>query len=354
MELLQDDLLDLVARLEDCDNRLASICRQLFRAGHRELPAKLLKQSIPEKRDEEYSGVKIGIPELDDMDESQNDVTFVERLYTGWLLAERVHALYLEDRRAESVWPAELAMEPFPASWKFVLISAIQHIVKRNEVDGFLDLLGKRLEPKKEFYPDQRFLLGLYEFLFESKQKELAEKTRRLIFGSAAYDDRVKKNITTQLSIAELERGWELLKADKLEEARRIADSLLSMDLDNGQVYFFNARLIWKETKSPLAAIEKSQAYIKDLGYDPAGRGRLNNLIGCALDELGRFSEALEYFEKAANEHDSDPMYLCNMAEINEKLNRIPEALRCAREALRRKAKSEVCEKIIEQYGEKQ
>ncbi len=43
-------------------------------------------------------------------------------------------------------------------------------------------------------------------------------------------------------------------------------------------------------------------------------------------------------------------MYLCNMAEANEKLGRIPEAVRCAAEALRRNAESAVCERIVREH----
>lgn len=349
---LRPHLLAIVDRLDDRDNRLASICRQLFRAGHRELPAKLLKQSGPAKRGEEYSGMKIGIPALDQVAQHQDEEPRVERMYTGWMLAERIHRLLKEDRPVESVWPPGLDAEPFPASWGFVLNAALPYLVERNELDGLVELLGKRLEAKAEFLPDQRFLLGLHQFFTEAGKLEPMAKVGDMILKSPAYDERTKKGIVAKMAVSELARGWELLKAEKLAEAREVANRLLAMKREDGQIGFFDARLRWKETKRPQAAIDAAQAYLKDLAHDPAGRGRLNNLIGCALDELGRVAEALPYFEQAAKDHADEPMYLCNIAEANEKLGKIPEALRYAREALRRKAKSAVCERIVRQYAE--
>lgn len=354
---LRQALLGIVERLGEDDNRMAGICEQLFRSGHRELPTKLLKQSRRNKDGEQYSDVKMGIPALDEGADSQYAEPRVERLFTGWMLAGRIHQLVHEDCSDESVWPASLPHEPYPASWAHVLTAAMPHIVERQEVDAFIDLLGKRSKKQKTFHPDQRFLLHLFDYALEQKNEEQTGKIHRLILESPAYDAGVKKKIGVKATFSELATGWELLKAERLLEARQIADRLLALDVemetntDFAQIYFFDARLKWKEHKSPQAAIDSAEAYLKKLDQTTVGSSRLCNLIGCALDEMGQVAEALPYFEKAAKHSDQDPMYMGNMAEAYEKLGRIPEAVRCATEVLRRNHTSAVCERIVQQYG---
>lgn len=76
------------------------------------------------------------------------------------------------------------------------------------------------------------------------------------------------------------------------------------------------------------------------------------HLIGCSFDELGRTEDALPYFERAAQAHPEEPMYLANIAECHEKLGRMDLALQWARTALDRGATSELCQRIVREAQE--
>ena len=91
--------------------------------------------------------------------------------------------------------------------------------------------------------------------------------------------------------------------------------------------------------------------HLRKLGDDPVGRGRLLNLVGCGLDELGRLEEALPWFEQAVQAHPEDPMYLANVAEVHHRLGNTGEALRYAKSALAQGARSEYAQKIVNELA---
>jgi len=348
---LEPSLRQYIADADEGDRRLPAICIQLFRAGCRELPEKLLTLSQREKRNEQYASVKLGITFLDE--EYQTDSCRAERLFTGFMLSEHIKALNRSNDRTTSAWPAELEPEPWPASWKFLLRSALPVIEANDDLQFFTDLLCGHVENREGYTPDHVLLRGLFDYFYNSNNIEgVMQAGEAILAGKEVYSQGTRNSIQDKLVLARVQYGWNLKKEGKLAEARKVADELLEIDPDNGQLLFFDARLHWLETGSPSQGISRAHAYISRVGSDPAGKGRLFNLIGCALDEDGKVEDAVDYFKKAATEDPRDPAYLANIAECYEKLGNTPEALKFAQSAIQLKSSSELCQRIVREHSD--
>ena len=60
--------------------------------------------------------------------------------------------------------------------------------------------------------------------------------------------------------LSRVQRGWALLKAGRLDEARQVADAALADAPTDGQARFFDARLAWLEAEDPAAALPRIEA----------------------------------------------------------------------------------------------
>ncbi|HOX44759.1 MAG TPA: tetratricopeptide repeat protein [Myxococcota bacterium] len=355
---LLPDLVGWLERASARDNRLPLVCRHLYRAGLPEPPAALLEQAAREKRDEEYHSVKTGIRFLDQADWSQAEACLAERLWTGRRLARRVLSLREADDARAPLWDPAWAPEPHPASWTYLLASAWPHLEAAGAVPWLFARLAEHATAEPAYATDRLILLRLVEHLaVENDVQALLGLSQGVLaapegaFGDD--DERVRRRVRRLQLGARVVRGFALLKAGGLAEARAQCDAALALGPDDGQALFLDARLAWLEAGSPEAGLARAEANLERTEQrDEAGRGRLLNLGGCALDALQRWEEARTWFERAYEAHPADPMYLANLAEVHEKLGDLEEAVRFASKAKRKGVRSEVVLRILSEHPE--
>jgi tetratricopeptide (TPR) repeat protein len=338
-----------VERADENDHRLPGVCRQLFRAGHWELPEKILPQSRREKRGEQYAKVRLGIERRDDS-VSQAEACASERLFTSRMLVDRAVELREQDDFESSLWPPELPLEPWPASWAYVLAPALPLLKLYGELDRFVARLVAHAIPGDRYAADRALLLAVADYYEDignhAAWRPIAEAVLQAADG---FDIATVQRIRDRNRKVRLQEGWDLVNTRDLTAARAIAEQAVADEPTNGQVLYFDARLCWLEHETPEAGIERAKTHLEMLGHDPLGCGRLLHLIGCAFDELGQVHEALPYFERAAQAHPEEPKYLANIAECHQMLGNTDLAVLWAGRALARGAKSSRCETIAAQ-----
>ncbi len=347
----QKPLLDWVQRAGQWDHQLGDMAKELFRSGWRELPKNLAVLSKSEKQSEEYASMILGIKVLDE-DRGDDSVCQAERLFTSWKISQHVSNLLDSDDLETSVWPEDLAHEPWPASWKYTLARVLPRLRETDQLEGFWTLLLAHAGADEKYEADHWLLRSALEITNGEEDFDTAIRLAHGIRGGEGFDDRAKSRAKAYLIQSLINGGWPLVHEGNFPEAHRRLDELLELGPHEGVVHMYAARLAWIEHADPLAGVQVAEKAIKLLDRDAQGRGRLLNLIGCAHDEVGDAETALPYFEKAWQAHTTDPTYLANIAECHEKLGNQADALKWAKEALARKAKSELCERIVAEAGE--
>lgn len=161
--------------------------------------------------------------------------------------------------------------------------------------------------------------------------------------------DRKKAQKQASKMAKDLDRIWDLVRANDLPRARARLNALLARYPHDGQLLFCDARLTWREQNSPQAGMARAEQHLV-YAQGRSGRARLYNLHGTALDEMGQHGAALPWFERAANEF-HDPIYFANLAEMYEKLGQHDLALRWAHRALAAGFDSPLCLRILREQG---
>lgn len=330
------------------DNRLPQLAEQLFRAGIYEAPEGLLIQSAPQKRGEQYDSIKCGIAFLDQT--SEYDECRIERLFTGQQLLNNFR------QRApvnQSLWPKMLSLEPFPESWTYLLKSILLRMDLSHELDAFIDALVARLA----FEPDRHLFVSLFRMLAENADITIDDMSRITRMAACAGDsqlsneDKILLGELKQTAMANI--AWKANAEGDLALANDYVTQLLAEGSRKPTIFFLEARLAWKNTGDPAAALDKALPRLESM-HGGTGKARVLNLLGCACDELGRYQESAGYFHRAAEMDPETSFYFDNLAEIYEKMSEIPKALEWAREARRRSSTAPVVARIIDQYGNNQ
>ncbi|EMN42473.1 tetratricopeptide repeat protein [Leptospira weilii str. LNT 1234] len=153
-----------------------------------------------------------------------------------------------------------------------------------------------------------------------------------------------------------LAKGWDHLKKKEYTKTEELLRSIFSDYTEDAEALFLDARLHWLKTESPEEGIKRAEKNLLAAAKgDLPGRGRLHNLIGCALDEIGKLEEAIPAFRKAEELCPEDCIYPANLAEIFWKLGDARQAARYAKKAKSMGDRSEIVEEIFQsiQRGKK-
>ncbi|OMI18148.1 hypothetical protein BUQ74_06405 [Leptospira weilii serovar Heyan] len=153
-----------------------------------------------------------------------------------------------------------------------------------------------------------------------------------------------------------LAKGWNHLKKKEYTKTEELLRSIFSDYAEDAEALFLDARLHWLKTESPEEGIKRAEKNLLAAAKgDLPGRGRLHNLIGCALDEIGKLEEAIPAFRKAEELCPEDCIYPANLAEIFWKLGDARQAARYAKKAKSMGDRSEIVEEIFQsiQRGKK-
>ncbi|ATB47229.1 hypothetical protein MYMAC_002837 [Corallococcus macrosporus DSM 14697] len=251
------------------------------------------------------------------------------------------------------LWPADVPLEKSRAGWQHFFTLAWPLWESR----GLLPRLHEVLPARSRTGDAELAFQVLY-------QSVLRGDARAQALGSALATGESSEGrhaeVTRLARLARLQFGWSLVKATRLDEARRVADAALAEAPEDGQVLFFDARVAWLERGDPTAALERLEPALR-AACDEVGRARLLNLKGAALEALGRTAEALDWFHKAftANEVSVDTAtgtagdpamshaILSNIAEAHWKLGQRDEARRYAEQAARRGSSTDIVKEIL-------
>ncbi len=358
LRALRPALEKAVAKIDDDFSELRMpLLEVLLRAGAVSLP-KSFHEGLVEERDLEQGGFGLDF----DVSDASEQLTLA-RKYAAAAIIDKAFELCDGDDDATPLWPAEFAPERSHRGWFAMMSVSLNLFDERGAWEVVGNMLEKRLHPGDELAIDRRFALdfalvwsardaeasqGLVSALLDAPEEllRLPKPARRGddtddtddIDDSDDSDDSDESENIEALRAglrrrSTLAQGWVKLKERRLREARVALNALLE-DEPDGQVWFFEARLAWLETGKPEAAIALATKRLGEVSKsDRAGRGRLLNLIGCAYDEMKQYAEALPYFERAVSEGEGSAMYLANVAEILEKLGRLPEARAVAEQA---------------------
>ncbi|EMN71645.1 tetratricopeptide repeat protein [Leptospira interrogans serovar Bataviae str. UI 08561] len=145
-----------------------------------------------------------------------------------------------------------------------------------------------------------------------------------------------------------LTQGWEYLKKKEYSKVQELLNSIFAAYEKDGEALFLDARLLWLKSGSAEEGMKRAEKnLLLASNGDRLGRGRLHNLIGCALDELGKWEEALLSFQKAEELSLQDSIYVTNLAEIFWKLGNKTSAGRYAKKAKSMGNQSEIVETIF-------
>nr|WP_244947478.1 tetratricopeptide repeat protein [Leptospira weilii] len=153
-----------------------------------------------------------------------------------------------------------------------------------------------------------------------------------------------------------LAKGWDHLKKKEYTKTEELLRSIFSDYTEDAEALFLDARLHWLKTESLEEGIKRAEKNLLAAAKgDLPGRGRLHNLIGCALYEIGKLEEAIPAFRKAEELCPEDCIYPANLAEIFWKLGDARQAARYAKKAKSMGDRSEIVEEIFQsiQRGKK-
>ncbi|TGK31757.1 hypothetical protein EHQ12_14795 [Leptospira gomenensis] len=146
-----------------------------------------------------------------------------------------------------------------------------------------------------------------------------------------------------------LVKGWEHLKKKEYTQTEELLRSIFSEYAEDAEALFLDARLHWLKTGSPEEGIKRAEKNLLTAAEgDFAGRGRLYNLVGCALDEMGKLKQSLDAFGKAAELCPRESMYAANLAEIYWKMGDQKQAAQYAKKAKSMGDKSSIVEEIFQ------
>ncbi|MFO0725945.1 MAG: hypothetical protein U1E65_19325 [Myxococcota bacterium] len=363
IEELRPDLLDFVDSFQGGDEvLLGEVAQALYRAGHPALPRAVAAGSVRAKREEAQHQYRTGIASLDREDPYQeHSLARAQRLWTNRAFVDRARKLAAEE--GASLWPPELPLEPFRASWTYFVRVAWPLLGAEALTEWVVEALLRRAQPNPAWAADQELLLALLNYLVAKNELPMAIRLATGALASPAgtftgalnqdsrpsTDEEVKRRLRAIWLQALTALGFQRSQAGDRAAARQLCDTALREDPTDGQTLFLDARLVWFE-RSIEAAIQRATESLEKTP-DPAGRGRLFNLIGCGLDELKRWPEAIEAFTKAAQAHPEEPMYIANLAECHHKLGDAENAIKFARLARRQGAKAKILAEILGDEG---
>ncbi len=358
---LRPDLLAFVDSFKEGDSDfLGPVALALHRAGHPTLPRVVAEHGARAKAEEARHQHRTGIASLDREDLYQeHSLARAERAWTAEAFAARIEALRAAQDERSSLWPEDQPPEPFPASWSYFLRIAWPKLEAKGLTRWLVDALILRAAPNPAWATSRQLFLATLNHALAKNELGLALELLRAALASPeetfagtlnsdsrpSSDAQVKRRLRSTLVEALVVSGFQRSQAGDRAGARQMCTAALSEDPSDGQALFLDARLVWFE-QSIEASIERAQQSL-DKTTDPNGRGRLLNLIGCALDELKRWPEALEWFAKAAQAQPEDASYVANMAECHHKLGDAENAVKTARLARRRGSKAEILEQIL-------
>ncbi|RHX87236.1 tetratricopeptide repeat protein [Leptospira stimsonii] len=155
--------------------------------------------------------------------------------------------------------------------------------------------------------------------------------------------------IRHQKIVDRLVQGWELIKKKEYSKVEEMLSSIFSEYPEDAEALFLDARLHWLKSGSPKEGMKRAEKnLLLAASGDSAGRSRLYNLIGCALDETGKLEESIQFFQKAEKLSPEESIYPANIAEIFWKLGNSSSAARYAKKAKSLGNKSEIVETIFQ------
>ena len=226
-----------VSRAGAWENRLPLIAKYLFGAGEPTLPAMVAEQAGREVRDEQYHSMKLGIKALD-RDWDQHEACATMRLWTGKQLAQRVIELHDADDHSASLYPPDAELEPYQASWGYLLAAAWPHLEAHGSIDWFVDGLIERARPGLEYEADRHLLLTILNNLFQAQDMASVVRVARAILSAPddVYDERTRRSLKKKYYLARLQMGWDLLNERNLQQARHIANAAMEDEPSDGQV----------------------------------------------------------------------------------------------------------------------
>ncbi|EMJ94161.1 tetratricopeptide repeat protein [Leptospira alstonii] len=151
------------------------------------------------------------------------------------------------------------------------------------------------------------------------------------------------KNVADRIS-----KGWEHLKKKEYSKTEEFVRSALADYPEDAQALFLEARLYWLSSGSAETGMNRAREnLLKATRFDTAGIGKLYNMIGCALDELGRYEEAIQTFQQAAEIDHQESIYPANLAEMYWKIGDKQTAAKYARKAKSLGSRLEIVETIF-------
>ncbi|MBM9577442.1 hypothetical protein JWG45_09780 [Leptospira sp. 201903070] len=170
---------------------------------------------------------------------------------------------------------------------------------------------------------------------------------------SGTFSDREIHNSRHKKIVERLVQGWEFLKKKEYSKTEELLTSIFLDYPGNAEALFLDARLHWLKSGSPEEGMKRAEKNLPIAAVgDHAGRSRLHNLVGCALDEMGRWEESIRSFQDAEKLSPEESIYPANIAEIFWKLKDEKSANRYAKKAQSLGNRSEIVEKILQETKE--
>ncbi len=117
----------------------------------------------------------------------------------------------------------------------------------------------------------------------------------------------------------------------------------------DAEALFLEARFFWLRSDSPEEGMKRAEKNLLLAAKgDLVGRSRLHNLIGCALDEMGKWEEAIPSFQEAERLSPQESIYPANLGEIFWKLGDKTSVNRYAKKTKSLGNKSEIVKRFFE------
>ncbi|AOP33346.1 hypothetical protein A0128_05500 [Leptospira tipperaryensis] len=167
---------------------------------------------------------------------------------------------------------------------------------------------------------------------------------------SGTFSDREIHKSRHKKIVERLVQGWELIKKKEYSKVEEILASIFLDYPGDAEAHFLDARLHWLKSGSPEEGMKRAEKNLLIAAVvDHAGRSRLHNLVGCALDEMGRWEESIRSFQDAEKLSPEESIYPANIAEIFWKLRNSSSAARYAKKAKSLGNRSEIVETILQE-----
>ncbi|EMM71760.1 tetratricopeptide repeat protein [Leptospira weilii] len=210
-------------------------------------------------------------------------------------------------------------------------------------------------EIKNEMWYDQEdvpALVSQISDIFENLDLRYpAKKIRALAkeIASAKETDKIRsQNVRDRIS-----QGWEHIRKKEYTQAEELVRSALSEYPEDAEALYLDARLHWLSSGSIEAGLRRAQENLKRASkFNSLAISSIYNLIGYALDELSRYREAIQPFEKAAKMNPKDPVFASNIAEMYWKIGDKQIAVQYAQKAKDLGKKSELIDTILKETSE--